>query len=66
MGQATFSQPAEALGKALVYMEAALQLLDDAEAPPDIGAHLDMALSRLKAILPQTAPQPGVAARDGK
>ena len=62
MGQATFSDPAEALGTALVYMQAALQLLDDVDAPADIGAHLATALGRLQEILPQSTPQPNLVA----
>jgi hypothetical protein len=34
--------------EALSKMEAALQLLDEAAAPADIGAHLDLAINRLK------------------
>ncbi len=33
------------------YMTAALELLDEVNAPSDIGAHLDLSLQRLKADL---------------
>ncbi|MFL6725212.1 MAG: hypothetical protein ACJ8FS_01705 [Sphingomicrobium sp.] len=32
-------------------MEQALAILDDADAPPDIGSHLDLAVSRLQDAL---------------
>jgi hypothetical protein len=32
----------------LDHLERALQLLDDANAPADIGAHLDLAVHRLR------------------
>ena len=38
----------EQLAKALAHMESALQLLDDADASADIGAHLDLAIWRLR------------------
>ena len=47
------NQPGEALGGALSYMEAALKLLDKCDAPADIGAHLDMAICRLRDVLSQ-------------
>jgi hypothetical protein len=34
--------------KALVRMEEALTILDDADAPPKIGSHLDLAICRLQ------------------
>lgn len=37
----------KSLEKALKMLEAALQCLDDAEAPADIGAHVDTARVRL-------------------
>lgn len=51
MGQATFSDRREALEKARSYMEVALELLDQSDAPADIGAHLDLALNRLQAVV---------------
>lgn len=44
------------LAKALSQMESALKLLDQTDAPHDIGAHLDMAICRLRDRLP---PHPG-------
>jgi len=35
-------------GEALALMERALSLLDEAEGPADVGAHLDLAINRLK------------------
>ena len=37
-----------AAGRALTLMEEALALLDVADAPADIGAHLDLAVERLR------------------
>ena len=37
--------------QALTAMESALRILDEAGAPPDVGAHLDLALCRLRASL---------------
>jgi hypothetical protein len=54
MGQAVPSRPGEAFEKALSYMEVALELLDGAGAPADIGAHLDLALCRLREVLAST------------
>jgi hypothetical protein len=51
VGQAKYSDRSEAIGKALSYMEVALELLDEAEAPADIGAHLDLALCRLREVV---------------
>ena len=36
------------LNEALQFMERALSLIDKADAPDDIGAHLDLAIIRLK------------------
>ena len=41
----------ESLQTALANMKSALSLLDDAEAPDDIGAHLDLAICRLESFL---------------
>jgi hypothetical protein len=38
----------EMLRNALVLMEDALGLLDDADCAADIGAHLDLAINRLR------------------
>ena len=56
VGQSSFSSTEEKLEKALICMESALQLLDDADAPADIGAHLDMSMCRLKDVLSELAP----------
>lgn len=37
-------------GQALLHMEEALRILDEAVAPSDIGAHLDLAMCRLRQI----------------
>jgi len=50
----TISSPQEdqpPLGRALDLMKTALLLLDGAEASPDIGAHLDLAICRLSETL---------------
>lgn len=39
------------LGRALSLMKDALLLLDEAEAAPDVGAHLDLAIHRLEDAL---------------
>jgi hypothetical protein len=36
------------LSQALSLMENALQLIDEAKADPQLGAHLDLAICRLK------------------
>ena len=38
----------EGAGEALALMERALGLLDATECPADVGAHLDLAIHRLK------------------
>jgi len=38
----------KAWNKALTHMKSALRLLDDAEAPPEIGANLDSTICRLE------------------
>lgn len=40
------------LRKALALMEHALALLDEADCSADVGAHLDLALWRLREIVP--------------
>lgn len=54
MGQASFSTNEEKLEKALALMDAALQLLDEADSSADVGAHLDLAICRLKDIVPES------------
>lgn len=34
--------------EAMLWMQQALQLLDETDAPADIGAHLDLAIARLR------------------
>lgn len=46
------------LRTALDHLERALRLLDDGDAPGDIGAHVDLAIHRLRGEL-------GVLASDG-
>jgi hypothetical protein len=48
------------LGEALRLMAQALDILDRENAPADIGAHLDMAIQRLRHGL--SAPEPGEGA----
>lgn len=55
VGQASLSTEQEKLEKALSCMQSALQLVDDADAPADIGAHLDLAICRLKELLAQAS-----------
>ena len=47
-------EPSPLLTVALSSMRNALQLLDDAEAPGDIGAHLDLAIVRLEEVIGPT------------
>ena len=55
--------PHAPLGRALALMIDALRLLDEGEAPADIGAHLDLAICRLSEALdrpwPASNSQPG-------
>lgn len=46
----TFPQP-DKITAALGLMVTSLQLLDEAEAPADVGAHLDLAIHRLRALI---------------
>jgi hypothetical protein len=41
---------------ALAHMEQALSILDHADAPPEIGGHLDLAVTRLQEALHGKAP----------
>lgn len=53
------------LAQALDLMKTALQLLDEGRAPPDIGAHLDLAICRLSETLDRPWPNPvGTAQRN--
>lgn len=47
------------LAKALEQMEAALEILDEMEAPGDIGATLDLAIVRLRQALEQEGEEAG-------
>ena len=38
----------DSISRALCLMQQALELLDQAAAPPDVGAHLDLAIQRLR------------------
>lgn len=49
--QLSSSENGPSLAEAAALMKTALVLLDEAEAPPDIGAHLDLAICRLDEIL---------------
>jgi hypothetical protein len=44
------------LGEALRHMEQSLQLLDSAGAPAHIGAHLDLAICKLRETLQDRSP----------
>ena len=41
------SQP-KLLAEAMIQLQKALELLDEADAPADIGAHVDLAICRLE------------------
>jgi hypothetical protein len=43
------------LADAMMLMRQALQLLDETQAPGDIGAHLDLAIERLGRALPNAS-----------
>ena len=45
--EAAPSRNKESLELALAKMQSALEILDELDAPADIGAHLDLAISRL-------------------
>lgn len=47
----TSNEPAQMLRAALDHLESSLQLLDEADAPAEIGAHVDLAIHRLRAAL---------------
>lgn len=51
-------EPGEGLEKALSYMEVALEALDEAGAPADISAHLDLAICRLREAISEAEVQP--------
>lgn len=41
----------EELQSAMAMMLAALEILDEAGAPADVGAHLDLAICRLREVI---------------
>ena len=45
------SEPSADLCEALGLLEAALKLIDRADAPGEIGAHVDLAIQRLARML---------------
>lgn len=49
----------EMLRRALIFMEDALRLLDEADCPADVGAHLDLAIWRLRDCIPEVPPSTG-------
>jgi hypothetical protein len=54
-------------GAALSLMEEALALLDRGDVAPDVGAHLDLAICRLRDILGiETGRGPGQAETPGR
>lgn len=50
MRETTDTMYEDKLDLALKHLSSALELLDDARAPGDIGAHVDLAISRLKDV----------------
>lgn len=52
-----FAERQQKLHDALKLMENALQLLDEAGCSADIGAHLDLAICRLRDVLPQSSAE---------
>ena len=46
------------LAEALQLMQRALGLLDQADEPGDIGAHLDLAINRLSELIERSASKP--------
>lgn len=56
MSQSMPNKSPPTLHAALDYLESSLQLLDDAGAPADIGAHVDLAVHRLRAVLAEPEP----------
>jgi len=43
---------------AIHFLKLALNLLDQSDAPADIGAHVDTAIARLSDVLGQSDPPP--------
>lgn len=61
MGQSMPLTDEDKLRKAAMHMESALQLLDDTDVSADIGAHIDLALCRLRDVLPASTTAVGQA-----
>jgi hypothetical protein len=51
----SFASRQQKLHDALRSMEEALRLLDETDCSADVGAHLDLAICRLRDMLPQAA-----------
>jgi len=51
MGECMPQVPEPTGASALNHMEEALRILDELELPADIGAHLDLAINRLRDAL---------------
>jgi hypothetical protein len=58
MASARFAPEQDDCAAALSLMEQALELLDRADAPAEIGAHLDLAINRLRALPKSAAFRP--------
>ena len=43
--------------EALQLMQRALRLIDEADGPPDVGAHLDLAIARLADLIQSSGPK---------
>ena len=52
------SSQTERIRAALDLMVTSLQILDEAEAPADAGAHLDLAIHRLRMAIEEQAQVP--------
>ena len=52
-------EPQEMLERALHHLQLALDLLDRASAPAQIGAHIDLALNQLASYLAEAFHSPG-------
>ena len=56
-GQSSDNSRIEQMAKALQLMTEALRLLDEARAPAQPGAHLDLAIVRLAEAIPTRLPE---------
>ena len=56
MESGSFSARQKKLQAALTLMEEALQLLDEADTSGNVDPHLDLAICRLRDMLPQSRP----------